>query len=66
MQTIYIMLIEKNRPVEHSVVIIAYGVQLHTAAKTCLFLSRLESKLMMNFDFHFTGNLCADPLVTYR
>ena len=65
-QTIYVMLIEKNRPVERSVVIIAYDAQLHTAAKACLFLSRLESKVMMNFDFDFTGILCADPLLTYR
>ena len=65
-QTIYVMLIAKNRPVERSVVIIAYDAQLHAAAKTCLFLSRLESKVMMNFDFDFTGILCADPLLTYR
>ena len=65
-QTIYVMLIEKNRPVERFDVIIAYDAQLHTAAKTCLFLSRLESKVMMNFDFDFTGILCADPLLTYR
>ena len=65
-QTIYVMLIEKNRPVERSVVIIAYDAQLHTAANTCLFLSRLESKVMMNFDFDFTGILCADPSLTYR
>ena len=32
-QTIYVMLIEKNRPVERFVVIIAYDAQLHTAAK---------------------------------
>ena len=36
-KTIYVMLIEKNRPVERSVVIIAYDAQLHTAAKTSLF-----------------------------
>ena len=36
-QTIYVMFIEKNRPVERSVVIIAYDAQLHTAAKTSLF-----------------------------
>ena len=36
-QTIYVMLIEKNRPDERSVVIIAYDAQLHTAAKTSLF-----------------------------
>ena len=44
-QTIYVMLIEKNRPVERSVVIIAYDAQLHTAAKTWLFLSDLNQKL---------------------
>ena len=36
-QTIYVMLIEKNRSVERSVVMIAYDAQLHTAAKTSLF-----------------------------
>ena len=36
-QTIYVMLIENNRPVERSVVIIAYDAQLRTAAKTSLF-----------------------------
>ena len=36
-QTIYVMLIEKNRPVERSVAIIAYDAQLHTAAKASLF-----------------------------
>ena len=36
-QTIYVMLFEKNRPVERSVVIIAYDAQLHTAGKTSLF-----------------------------
>ena len=36
-QTIYVMLIEKNRPVQRSVVMIAYDAQLHTAAKTSLF-----------------------------
>ena len=35
-QTIYVMLIEKSRPVERFVVI-AYDAQLHTAAKTSLF-----------------------------
>ena len=35
-QTIYVMLIKKNRSVERSVVIIAYDVQLHAAAKTSL------------------------------
>ena len=35
-QTIYVMLIKKNRPVERSVVIIAYDEQLHAAAKTSL------------------------------
>ena len=62
-QTIYVMLIEKNRPVERSVVIIAYDAQLHTAAKTSLFWSKLELKLMMNVGFDFTSILCADPLL---
>ena len=35
-QTIYVMLIKKNRSVERSVVIKAYDEQLHAAAKTSL------------------------------